>query len=110
MKTVWLSAMVLLFLAGCSRHESAPAAVNLQPFERAQAQKQYAELCAACHGSHARGAVGPDLTTSRFKYGKSRAAIEKSILDGRPGGMPAFGSYLKLEEVKTLADYLLTLQ
>jgi mono/diheme cytochrome c family protein len=68
------------------------------------------ELCAACHGSHARGAVGPDLTTSRFKYGKSRAAIEKSILDGRPGGMPAFGSYLKLEEVKTLADYLLTLQ
>ena len=74
-----------------------------------KARKLYVELCAGCHGIQARGGVGPDLTVSRFKYGKNRSAIKKSILDGRTGGMPAFGSHLKPEEAAALAEYLLSL-
>jgi len=106
-----LSAMLILLLAtGCSQQAAPPTASNQQPAVATQAQKQYAELCAACHGVQARGGVGPDLTVSRFKYGKDKVSIEKSILAGRPGGMPAFGSHLKPEEARTLADYLIALQ
>ncbi len=109
MKLACLSVLGMLLVGGCARQDG-PATVKLHPSVLAQAQKQYAELCAACHGIHARGSVGPDLTVSRFKYGKNRVAIEKSILSGRPGGMPAFGSNLKPEDATTLADYLLTLE
>ncbi len=77
---------------------------------KARAQQQYRELCAACHGPHARGGVGPDLTASRFKYGNDPSSIEKSILAGRPGGMPAFAGHLAPEDAAALVTYLLALQ
>jgi cytochrome c oxidase cbb3-type subunit 3 len=106
MRTTWLLAGILLFLAGCSQQKSEPTTARQTP---ATAVTLFAELCAACHGSQARGGVGPDLTVSRYKYGKNRSAIVKSILDGRAGGMPAFGSHLKPEEAAALAEYLLSL-
>ena len=99
----------LLMALACSQQENSTSGSKQAPLERLNAQKTYAELCASCHGIQARGGVGPDLTVSRFKYGKNRREIEKSILDGRSGGMPAFGSHLKPEEAVVLADYLLSL-
>lgn len=76
-----------------------------------QGSKLFMHHCAPCHGKLAKGGLaGPDLTVNRFKYGKKPADIEKSIAVGRVGGMPAFGSQLKQEEIRALTDYLLSLK
>lgn len=99
----------MLIIVGCTQQNDDTGAIQQTAKVKAQAQKQYTELCAACHGSQARGGVGPDLSASRYEYGKNRSAIVKTIMDGRPGGMPAFGSHLKPEEAVVLAEYLLSL-
>jgi len=47
--------------------------------------------CAACHGYDLKGGMGPDLTDTYWRYGGSPADIYKSIFEGRPQGMPAWG-------------------
>lgn len=70
----------------------------------------YKNLCAACHGENFKGGVGPDLTVSTYKYGKSRSDVEKSISQGRPNGMPAFNSQINKEQVESLVEYVMTLK
>lgn len=76
----------------------------------AAGKKLYASLCVGCHGENAKGGVGSDLTLSKYKYGKSRLDITKSISEGRPGGMPAFSSQAKPEDVESLVEFVLTLK
>ncbi|BCS53829.1 c-type cytochrome [Geobacter sp. SVR] len=76
----------------------------------AQGKQLYAANCAACHGETAKGSVGPDLTAAAYKYGKSKTEISRSIGEGRPGGMPGFGSQLDKEQIEALAEYLLSLK
>lgn len=76
----------------------------------AAGKKLYGRLCAACHGESAKGSVGPDLTISKYKYGKARLDITKSISEGRPGGMPAFSSQIDKEQVESLVEFVLTLK
>ncbi len=73
-------------------------------------KKLYGTLCTSCHGESAKGGVGPDLTTSKYKYGKSRLDITKSITEGRPGGMPSFSSQIDKEQVEGLVEYILSLK
>ena len=70
----------------------------------------YANLCSACHGENGKGTVGPDLTASRYKYGKTRIDIARSISEGRPGGMPAFNGQLNPEQIEGLVEYVLSLK
>jgi len=76
----------------------------------AAGKKLYGSLCVSCHGEGAKGGVGPNLTASNYKYGKSRLDIAKSISDGRPGGMPAFSSQLDHEQVESLVEFALSLK
>ncbi len=76
----------------------------------AAGKKLYGSLCVACHGENAKGGIGPDLTSSKYKYGKSRLEIIKSIGEGRPGGMPSFSSQLDKEQVESLVEFVLTLK
>ena len=76
----------------------------------AAGKKLYANLCAACHGESAKGSVGPDLTASKYIYGKSRIDIASSIKEGRPKGMPAFNGQLNPEQIESLVEYLLSLK
>lgn len=76
----------------------------------AAGKQLYGTLCVSCHGENAKGGVGPDLTLSKYKYGKSRLDITKSISDGRPAGMPSFSSQIDHEQVESLVEYLLTLK
>lgn len=76
----------------------------------ARGKQIYAASCAACHGENAKGSVGPDLTASHYKYGKSRAEIAQSITEGRPGGMPEFKSQFTHEQIESLTEYLLSLK
>ncbi len=55
----------------------------------------FANVCAACHGSSAKGAIGyPDLTDSIWHWGGSPERILESVLDGREGVMPEWGTVL----------------
>ena len=72
----------------------------------------FVDNCAACHGREGRGirAVGaPDLTDGDWLHGGDAKAILTSVLDGRRGAMPAFGATLSAENIKDLANYVLSL-
>ncbi|HXE94821.1 MAG TPA: c-type cytochrome [Dongiaceae bacterium] len=76
----------------------------------AAGRKLFGSLCKGCHGKEGRGDVGPNLTVSTYKYGKSKPEIIKTITGGRPGGMPAFSSQLDREQIESLAEFVLTLK
>lgn len=65
----------------------------------------YAEHCAGCHGGDLKGDDGPDLT-DHLSYGESDAEKYRSIAEGRPGGMPAFGSQLGRERIWKVLAYV----
>ena len=65
--------------------------------------------CDGCHGGGAVGAVGPSLTDGRWRYGGTDADIFRSIAEGRPKGMPAFGGVLQPAMIWRLVAYLKSL-
>jgi cytochrome c oxidase cbb3-type subunit 3 len=62
--------------------------------------------CAACHGYDLKGGMGPDLTDTYWRYGGSPAAIYKSIFEGRPQGMPAWGRSIPPENIWKVVAYI----
>jgi len=106
-----------------SRHEGrifasgiAPPAerVSNSPANDAKAADAGAALftgmnCDGCHGGGAVGAVGPSLTDGRWRYGGADADIYRSIAEGRPKGMPAFGGVLQPAMVWRLVAYIKSL-
>lgn len=80
-----------------------------------QAQKMgerlFLNYCSTCHGSDARGARGfPNLRDNDWLWGGSAETIEKTILDGRTGLMPAWALPLGGEEgVADMTEYVLSL-
>ncbi len=58
----------------------------------------FANHCAMCHGSDARGGKGfPNLTDSDWQWGGSPEQILTTILHGRQAAMPALGAVLGSE-------------
>ena len=62
--------------------------------------------CAACHGYDLKGGMGPDLTDTYWRYGGSPADIYKSIFEGRPQGMPAWGRSIPPALIWKVAAYI----
>lgn len=55
----------------------------------------FANTCAACHGSAAKGAPGyPNLTDDIWNWGGAPERILETVLDGREGIMPPLGTVL----------------
>jgi cytochrome c oxidase cbb3-type subunit III len=80
------------------------------PEVRAMGQKLFLNHCAQCHSSDARGSRGfPNLTDDAWLYGGEADLIEKTILDGRNGVMPALGASLGPEGTKDVANYVRSL-
>jgi len=72
----------------------------------------FIDHCAGCHGRDARGnrTLGaPDLTDRDWLYGGDGKSILASILDGRTGTMPPFGSGKSEQEIRDIAHYVLNL-
>jgi len=65
--------------------------------------------CAGCHGFDAAGGSAPALTDKYWRYGGTPAAIYKSIYEGRPQGMPAWGRALPPESIWLLVAYIQSL-
>jgi len=62
--------------------------------------------CAGCHGYDAKGAMGPNLTDTYWRYGGVPAQVFKSIYEGRPQGMPAWNPALPPDEIWKLVSYI----
>jgi len=70
----------------------------------------FANHCAACHGSDARGGKGyPNLTDESWLYGGEPTTIEQTIRYGRNGVMPPMGAALDEETITRVAQYVLSL-
>jgi cytochrome c oxidase cbb3-type subunit 3 len=75
-------------------------------------QVLFIDNCAACHGRDARGnrALGaPDLTSSAWRYGGDGKSILTSIMGGRQSTMPPFGGSMSDNEIRDVANYVLSL-
>ncbi len=61
--------------------------------------------CGDCHGAGGSGAMGPSLQDNRWRFGGSEAEIYRSIADGRPEGMPAWGPLIPAAHIRQLVAY-----
>ncbi|KGI77866.1 cytochrome-c oxidase, cbb3-type subunit III [Oleiagrimonas soli] len=67
----------------------------------------FANNCAMCHGSDARGARGfPNLTDNDWLYGGDPQTVIATITHGRNGVMPAWGAVVGDQGVTELAHYV----
>ncbi len=62
--------------------------------------------CAGCHGYTGGGGMGPPLNDDYWRYGGAPAEIYKSLYEGRPKGMPAWGHALPPDELWQLSAYI----
>jgi cytochrome c oxidase cbb3-type subunit 3 len=87
------------------------ATLAKNPKAQKMGERLFANHCATCHGSDARGARGfPNLRDDDWLWGGEPANIEQTILDGRVAGMPAWGIPLGGEAgVSDVTDYVLSL-
>ena len=68
--------------------------------------RMYAQYCAMCHGSDAKGAKGyPNLTDNVWLWGSDLAAIETTIRSGRHAVMQAWKDQYTATEISALATY-----
>ncbi|MGQ9424527.1 c-type cytochrome [Gilvimarinus sp. F26214L] len=66
--------------------------------------------CYGCHGGRAGGGMGPSLRDQVWLHGESPAHIFASIAEGRPHGMPAWGTMLSTEQMWKLTAYITSLR
>lgn len=62
--------------------------------------------CVGCHGYDLHGGMGPNLTDTYWRYGGAPAQIYKSIYEGRPKGMPAWGRALPRDDIWKIVAYI----
>ncbi|MDB4887570.1 MAG: cytochrome c class [Gemmatimonadetes bacterium] len=66
--------------------------------------------CVDCHGAGGSGAMGPSLADGRWHFGGTPAEVFESIYQGRPEGMPAWGSLISPDQVWMLVTYVRSLE
>jgi cytochrome c oxidase cbb3-type subunit 3 len=64
--------------------------------------------CSGCH-AHGGGDKGPALMDDVWIYGSAPLTIYRTIVDGRPNGMPAFGGRIPEDQVWQLVAYVRSL-
>jgi cytochrome c oxidase cbb3-type subunit 3 len=85
-------------------HEGDPAAVATG------AKLFVAYNCLDCHGADGSGAMGPSLADGRWHFGGAPAEVFESIYQGRPEGMPAWGSLISPDQIWMLVSYVRSLE
>ncbi|MEF3311156.1 cytochrome c [Paenibacillus sp. GYB004] len=71
--------------------------------DKVAAETVYKQSCLSCHGDQLQGKIGPNLQKAGTKFTEQQ--LYKLILNGK-GGMPAFKSSLKEEEIANLSLWL----
>jgi cytochrome c oxidase cbb3-type subunit 3 len=71
----------------------------------------FANRCTPCHGEHAEGIVGPNLTDNYWLHGGGIKDVFKTIKYGIPEkGMVAWEKSLSAAQISDLANYVLSLK
>lgn len=95
-----------------AQHSSTPIEALSKNQEAIQiGQRLFANNCAVCHGSTARGSFGfPNLTDTDWLYGGTPEKIKETIMGGRHGNMPAKGLKPDMteEELSDVVNYILS--
>jgi cytochrome c oxidase cbb3-type subunit 3 len=65
--------------------------------------------CVDCHGADGSGFMAPSLADGRWHFGGAPEEIYESIYQGRPDGMPAWGSLISSDQVWRLVTYVQSL-
>lgn len=65
--------------------------------------------CLDCHGAEGSGAMGPSLADGRWHFGGDDSQLFESIYQGRPDGMPAWGSTIAPDQIWMLVSYVKSL-
>jgi cytochrome c oxidase cbb3-type subunit 3 len=65
--------------------------------------------CSACHGGGGGGGMGPALMDDYWIYGHEPDQIYRSIMEGRPKGMPSFRGRIPEEQAWQLVGYVRSL-
>src|SRR3954453_23281221 len=100
MSVRWFTAAMCGFAAVCA-DQTQPSAGSAA----AAPEKQYATLCAACHGEGATGTErGPALVNNRRLRSRSEDQIRNLIRNGTPTGMPSF--VLPEDQLRTIAKWV----
>jgi cytochrome c oxidase cbb3-type subunit 3 len=78
-------------------------------FDIAEGQKLFGWYnCSGCH-SNGGGGMGPPLMDDTWIYGSEPENIYRTIIEGRPNGMPSFAGRIPDAQVWTLVAYVRTL-
>lgn len=88
-----------------------PEQLAKDPKAHAIGERLFANNCAQCHGSDAKGSKGfPNLTDKDWLWGGSFETISQTITQGREGNMPVMAAAVGTsEDVRNLAHYVLSL-
>lgn len=65
--------------------------------------------CVDCHGGGGSGLMAPSLADNRWRYGGTPDQIYRSIVEGRPEGMPRWGPLIPEAQLRKLVAYVQTL-
>lgn len=77
----------------------------------ASARDAFIVRCAACHGQHGQGLIGPNLADDFWLHGGTLPAIRQTIADGIPEkGMVTWKGQLEPEEIEAIAAFVGTLR
>jgi cytochrome c oxidase cbb3-type subunit 3 len=94
-------------LAGGAQSNVAEGIANPKAQDVQAGRQLFVKLnCADCHGFTAKGAMGPSLVDKYWRYGGTPAQVFKSIYEGRPKGMPAWGAALSPNDIWQLVAYI----
>ncbi|MGY0799544.1 cytochrome-c oxidase, cbb3-type subunit III [Lysobacter sp. A286] len=78
------------------------------PVARELGRSIFANTCATCHGSSARGAIGyPNLSDDIWHWGGAPEQVLQTVLDGRDGVMPPWGKVLTGMGGDNAVDYVI---
>lgn len=79
--------------------------ISLTDREMVQAKKIYFDLCAGCHGTLRKGALGPNLEPHKIT-GLGTDGLKHFISLGTSGAMPAWKDHLPERDIDLLARFL----
>lgn len=89
--------------------QAPPAAAQVSP-QMAEGGRLFVSYnCGDCHGAGGSGAMAPSLADNRWRYGGTQADVFRSIAEGRPGGMPAWGATIPGPQMIALTAYVRSL-
>lgn len=96
---------------GAASYEQIAQDPDMSAFVRSYGVGMFGDNCAACHQSGGQGVVGqyPNLVDDDWLWGGDTKTMETTIRGGRLGYMPAYAETFNEEQLKQVANYVLSL-